>query len=34
MMDMPTVTVIMNCLNGERYLREALDSVYAQTYKN
>ena len=34
MVDMPTVTVIMNCLNGERYLREALDSVYAQTYKN
>ena len=34
MMDMPEVTVIMNCLNGERYLREALDSVYAQTYKN
>lgn len=24
----------MNCLNGERYLREALDSVYAQTYQD
>lgn len=34
MMGMPSVTVIVNCLNGERYLREALDSVYAQTYKN
>ena len=34
MMDTPLVTVIINCLNGERYLREALDSVYAQTYKN
>ncbi|BCB96305.1 glycosyl transferase group 2 family protein [Dissulfurispira thermophila] len=24
----------MNCLNGEKYLREAIDSVYAQTYKD
>ena len=24
----------MNCFNGERYLREAIDSVYLQTYKN
>jgi len=24
----------MNCYNGERYLREAIDSVYSQTYKN
>ena len=31
---MPTVSVIMNCFNGEKYLREAIDSVYAQTYKN
>ena len=31
---LPKVSVIMNCLNGERYLREALDSVYNQTYKN
>jgi len=30
--DMPTVSVIMNCLNCSRYLREAIDSVYAQTY--
>lgn len=30
----PLVSVIMNCLNGEKYLREAIDSVYAQTYKN
>lgn len=28
----PLVTVIMNCFNGERYLREALDSVAAQTW--
>jgi len=24
----------MNCYNGEKYLREAIDSIYAQTYKN
>lgn len=28
----PKVSVIMNCLNGAEYLREAIDSVYAQTY--
>src|SRR5512146_2873876 len=28
---MPTVSVIMNCYNSARYLREAIDSVYAQT---
>ena len=31
---MPTVSVIMNCYNGEKFLREAIDSVYAQTYKD
>ena len=30
--DRPLVSVIMNCLNGEAYLREALDSVAAQTW--
>ena len=34
MMNQPSVTVIINCFNGEKYLREAIDSVYAQTYKN
>lgn len=29
---MPTVSIVMNCLNGQRYLKEALDSVYAQTF--
>lgn len=28
----PKVSVIMNCYNGERYLREAIDSVFAQTF--
>ena len=28
------VSVIINCFNGEKYLREALDSVIIQTYKN
>lgn len=31
---MPLVSVIMNCRNGEAYLREAIDSVFAQTYDN
>jgi len=30
--DEPIVSVIINCYNGEKYLREAIDSVYAQTY--
>lgn len=30
----PLVSVIMNCLNGEEFLREAIDSVYAQSYSN
>jgi glycosyltransferase involved in cell wall biosynthesis len=30
----PTVSVIMNCLNCETYLREAIDSVFAQTYED
>lgn len=30
----PLVSVIMNCYNGEKYLRAAIDSVYAQTYRN
>jgi len=30
----PLVSVILNCYNGEKYLKEAIDSVYSQTYKN
>jgi glycosyltransferase involved in cell wall biosynthesis len=32
--DSPLVSVVMNCYNGEQYLRDAIDSVYAQTYGN
>lgn len=28
---LPAVTVVINCYNGEKYLRQAIDSVYAQT---
>lgn len=30
----PRVSVIINCFNGERYLIDAIESVYAQTYSN
>jgi glycosyltransferase involved in cell wall biosynthesis len=30
----PLVSIIMNCYNGEKYLREAIDSIYRQTYEN
>lgn len=30
----PIVSIIMNCLNCSKYLKEALDSVFAQTYKD
>jgi glycosyltransferase involved in cell wall biosynthesis len=32
--NVPLVSVIMNCYNGERYLKKAIDSVYSQTYIN
>ena len=31
MTTVPVVSIIMNCYNCEKYLREAIDSVYAQT---
>ena len=34
MTEQSLVSVIINCFNGEKYLRQALDSVIAQTYKN
>lgn len=30
----PVFSIVMNCKNGERYLKKALDSVYKQTYKD
>ena len=30
----PLVSVIMNCFNGEEYLREAVNSVIKQNYEN
>lgn len=34
MTEEPKVSILMNCYNGERFLREAVDSVLAQTYGN
>jgi glycosyltransferase involved in cell wall biosynthesis len=31
---MALITVIMNCYNGEAYLRKAIDSVFAQTFQD
>ena len=28
------VSIIMNCYNSEQYLKEAIDSIYSQTYQN
>ena len=30
----PLVSILMNCYNSDTYLRQAIDSVYAQTYDN
>lgn len=33
-MGIPKVSIIMNCLNGAEYLREAINSVFGQSYSN
>jgi len=30
----PLISIIINCYNGEAFLRTAIDSIYSQTYKN
>ena len=32
--NIPLVSVIMNCHNGEKYLKKSLKSVLLQSYKN
>lgn len=34
MKNKPLISIIMNCYNGESFLREALDSVFGQTYSH
>lgn len=31
---MPAISVIMNCLNGERFVRQAIESIYGQTFND
>lgn len=31
---MPEVSIVMNCYNGQAFLREAIDSVYAQSFSD
>ena len=33
-MKKPKVSILMNCFNGEKYLSEAIKSVFMQTYEN
>ena len=30
----PLVSIIVNCFNGQKFLREALESIFSQTYTN
>lgn len=34
MTEQPLVSIVMNCYNSDRFLKEAIDSVYAQSYSN
>lgn len=33
-MNSPCVSILMNCYNGEKYLRQAIESVLSQSYQN
>ena len=30
----PLISVVINCYNGETFLKNAINSIYAQTYRN
>ena len=34
MKNKPLISIIMNCFNGERYLKESIESIISQTYEN
>ena len=34
MSSVPLISIVMNCFNGQTYLRKALDSILDQTYQN
>ena len=34
MKNLPLVSIIMNCYNGEKYLAQSLQSIISQTYEN
>ena len=34
MQEKPEVSIVVNCFNGERFLNEALDSIFAQTFRD
>ena len=34
MKERPLVSILMNCYNSDHFLKEAIDSIYNQTYKN
>ena len=34
MKNQPLISIIMNCFNGEEFLKDSIDSVISQTYQN